>query len=130
MPLPWMRRKTKPNNTIMMIRPYKSGNTWLFDDASLGINREAFVAGMSEIMDQVVLDAGLVGPELGFTCFFSSIKFPTAQGMLVLCKDQEGATGGSAWYRLNGTKMQGWLCPCLLNYFPEPPEFIYYAAEE
>jgi hypothetical protein len=36
---------------------------------------------------------------------------------------------GGSWYQWPETNMEGWLCPALFKYFPEPPSTLYVRAE-
>ncbi|MBD2197688.1 MULTISPECIES: hypothetical protein [Calothrix] len=41
-------------NSIMVIRPYKYDDIWVFDDDKVGLVREPFVAGADKIIDRLV----------------------------------------------------------------------------
>lgn len=97
------------SNAIFVIHPYRYKGTWVFDDESRDLDKEPFVAGVPEIIDQVV------GADTnGFTATFSANPFPGAS--LVLYKKE--ADMGGHWYELDDGS-EGWLCPALQKYFPE-----------
>ena len=43
-------------NVLMVINPYWHNGTWVFDDESVGLDKEPFVAGVPEILDKMVRD--------------------------------------------------------------------------
>ena len=43
-------------NILMVIVPYWYQGTWVFDDESVGLNKEPFVAGVPEMIDDLVKD--------------------------------------------------------------------------
>ncbi len=123
-------------NQINIIQVYKTlfpwgdektfKSTWVFDDESVGFLQEPFVAGMPEMIDAAVAEAGIEDADLGFMMVFSHAPFPTGGPVLheltLVAEEWRGA-----WYRgkIDGTRMTGWLCPGLLKYFPSPPKKIY-----
>jgi hypothetical protein len=92
----------------------------MFDDANTGLYREPFVAGMSEIIDEITRH--IPNAEKGVTILFSESYFPSAQGFLKFVKSE----GNGNWYQY--ADMVGWLCPALFKYFNEAPKEIYYQA--
>ena len=58
----------RPQNAIMVISPYRYQGTWVFDDASAGLVREPFVAGIPEMIDHLVSD--IPNAESGFRLHF------------------------------------------------------------
>jgi hypothetical protein len=117
----------KFRNSILVIRPYKYYGTWVFDDENVGLVREAFVAGMPEIIERCLFDAGidLVKAERGFSLIFSSNYFPGYQVELSrVSGDKLNEDSGGNWYEGVGG-LKGWLCPALFCYFDEAPEKIY-----
>lgn len=114
-------------NSIFVIKPYK-GITWVFDDPARGLLAEPFVMGMDTIIDQVVKAKTIPGAADGFMLMFSANKLPINTVVL----GREESDGGGTWYQVletNPSNMvtqeRGWLCPALLQYFDEPPEYIY-----
>jgi hypothetical protein len=64
-------------NAIMVIAPYRYQGTWVFDDASAGLVKEPFVAGVPEMIDVLVKDIPDAGE--GFRLLFSAKPFPGHQ---------------------------------------------------
>tara|TARA_Y100000310_G_C20473864_1_gene711424 strand:+ start:319 stop:747 length:429 start_codon:yes stop_codon:yes gene_type:complete len=119
-----MLMTTQIKNSIFEIHPYWNGGTWVFDDDSVGLVREPFVAGMPEILDSMVKN--IKNAEKGFRLIFSATPFPEAYKLIKIREE----IGGN-WYRTeNKPYREGWLCPALANYFPEAPNDIYAKAEE
>lgn len=110
-------------NSLFVIWPYRDRGTWMFDDASVGLVREPFVAGIPEMIEELVKDI----PEApsGFKLVFSAEAFPTAQVELQRSREE----AGGAWYRWAEKDREGWLCPALLKYFSAPPSRLYCRAE-
>ncbi len=128
-------------NQLNIIQPYKTlfpwgddktfKSTWVFDDESLGFLQEPFVAGMPDMIDAAVEEAGIKDADLGFTMVFSHYPFPTGGPTLhELTKVAEEF--GGAWYRgkIDGVRLTGWLCPGLLKYFSSPPKKIYISVHK
>jgi hypothetical protein len=61
-------------NILMVIAPYWYQGTWVFDDESVGLNKEPFVAGVPEMIDDLVKD--IPNARSGFRLLFSSAPFP------------------------------------------------------
>ena len=106
-------------NQIFTIRPYLWEGVWVFDDAAVGLVREALVYGMPELIRMATAEAGIENPERGFVALFSRDPFP-------------GATIELSWVReeMNGNiyvwrGQEGWLCPALLRYFDPPPRKLF-----
>ena len=106
-------------NTISVISPYKYRNQWVFDDASRGLVREAFVSGADDLIDS--LTSGIKDAENGFVLVFSSEPFPGHQAVLEWRRSE--MTGN--WYHNSALDMDGWLCSSLLKYFDKVPPKIY-----
>ena len=106
-------------NSIFVIKPYKWEGLWVFDDANVGLVREPFVGGADTMIDRVV--ANLTDAEHGFTLIFSGAPFPGHQHRL----DWRRTDGGGDWYYEAQLDIEGWLCPALRRYFPEPPKQIF-----
>jgi hypothetical protein len=114
---------TMTRNSLRVIFPYRRNGVWMFDDAATGLSQEPFVAGIPEIIEDLV--ATIPGADEGFTLFFSERPFPGHQVTLEWAREEIGGN----WYRVSGTQMEGWLCPALLRYFQEAPSRIYCRAE-
>ncbi|MBA7520328.1 hypothetical protein ES705_12422 [subsurface metagenome] len=111
-------------NTLMVIAPYWYQGTWVFDDESAGLNKEPFVAGVPEMIDN--LTKGIPNARSGFRLIFSSAPFPGYQRELTWVKEEYDGN----WYRVEGQLMEGWLCPALLRYFESAPGKLYVKAEQ
>lgn len=111
-------------NAVQMIRPYKWKGRWVFDDEDVGLLREPFILGMSEMVSEMVRDVPRA--EEGFCMYFSTAPLPT-DGVFHLKYMAHEAEG--AWYRNVETRMCGWLCPATLFYFEWFPPEIYIKAE-
>ncbi len=112
-----------PNNAIMIIAPYRYHGTWVFDDASAGLKREPFVAGVPEMIN--VLVAKIPHADKGFRLTFSAKEFPGYQKKLRWVRGD--STGN--WYRLDDPPMEGWLCPALFRYYRKAPKELYVKAD-
>ena len=64
-------------NALMVIKPYWYEGTWVFDDESVGLNREPFVFGIPEMINDLV--SGIPLARSGFRLIFSSAPFPGYQ---------------------------------------------------
>ena len=109
-------------NSILVIQPYRSSGTWVFDDAKVGLHREPFVAGVPEILDDLV--RGIPNAEQGFRLLFSAEPFPGYQAEYSSAE----AEFGGGWYTTSDGR-RGWLCSALFKYFPKAPPKIYVRAE-
>ncbi len=108
----------------MVIAPYWYQGTWVFDDESVGLNKEPFVAGVPEMIDDLVKD--IPNARSGFRLLFSSAPFPGYQIELTRAKEEYGGY----WYRVKDQSAEGWLCPALFKYFETAPETVYVKAEQ
>lgn len=111
-------------NSIFVIRPYRFHGVWVFDDASVGLVREPFVAGADKMID--VATANIPNAKDGFLMIFSANPFPGSQ--IVLEWVREGSGGNI--YRWTEKDMEGWLCPALLLYSPKAPAKLYVQIKE
>jgi hypothetical protein len=110
-------------NAIMVIAPYRSQGTWVFDDASAGLVKEPFVAGVPEMIDVLVKD--IPNANDGFRLLFSANPFPGHQKELTWLR---GDSGGN-YYALNDPPMEGWICPAMFKYYSTAPKHLYVKAE-
>ncbi len=113
-----------PENSLLIIAPYRCEGTWVFDDSARGLRKEPFVAGIPELIDKLVAD--IPNAEKGFRLTFSAQEFPGFDDKLVW--KRKDATGN--WYYSETFKAEGWLCPALLKYFKQAPQTIYVKAEK
>ncbi len=49
-----VQRQRPPQNSILVIKPYRYNGTWVFDDDRFDLVREPFVAGIPEMIDVLV----------------------------------------------------------------------------
>lgn len=110
-------------NILTVIEPYWYLDTWVFDDESTGLDKEPFVKGVPEMIDDLVKD--IPNARSGFRLLFSSVPFPDYQLELTRVKEEYGGY----WYRAKNESTEGWLCPALFRYFETAPEIIYIKAE-
>ena len=108
---------TPRHSQIKVIRPYKWEGIWVFDDPAVGLDKEALVAGMPELIEIATAQAGIREPEKGFVALFSKDPFPTAQ----VCLERVREEGGGNVYRWPAVGREGWLCPALFRYFDQAP---------
>ena len=120
---PKQTRTVRDVNALLVIAPYKYQGAWVFDDPAVGLSREPFIAGIDTMIDRAVAD--IPNAEKGFRAIFSASPFPGANWKL---EWRRGESGGN-WYYSDQFKMEGWLCPALLKYFPTAPREIYVKIE-
>jgi hypothetical protein len=111
-------------NEIMVIVPYWYRGTWVFDDASVGLDKEPFVSGIPEMID--ILVRNIPGAQKGFKMLFSAKPFPGYQMELNWVKAEHEGN----WYRIKDGSAEGWLCPAMFKYFGAVPPEIYVKAEK
>lgn len=111
----------------MILKPYKYLGTWVFDDETTGLNKEAFVAGVPEILEGLLAanNIPLAEAEKGFKLTFSAVAFPGYQ----LCAIWEREEDGGNWYKEKETGAKGWLCPALFKYFESAPAALFIRAD-
>ena len=110
-------------NVLTVIEPYWWQDTWVFDDASVGLDKEPFVQGIPEMIDYLVKD--IPNARSGFVLLFSSQPFAGYQAELTLVREEYGGH----WYKATGYGVAGWVCPALFRYFDAAPESLYIKAE-
>ena len=110
-------------NALLIIFPYKYQGAWVFDDPAVGLLREPFVAGIDTMIDKAIAD--IPNAEKGFRAIFSASPFPGADLTLEWRREESGGN----WYYSDQFKMEGWLCPALLKYFPIAPRQIFVKIE-
>jgi hypothetical protein len=103
-------------NSFYVLNIYNHEGAYVFDDPRLGFVREPFVLGMPEIIEHQ-----MGGPIDTFTAIFSATAFPGYTSVLKRLHEEYGGT----WYGLDGTHLQGWLCPALFKYFEVAPGTLY-----
>jgi hypothetical protein len=110
-------------NALNLIIPYKYEGMWVFDDPSVGLNKEPFVSGADTMIDLLI--ATIPGAEEGFRLLFSALPFP---GYTTRVELRREAYGGN-WYYSPDFNIEGWLCPALFKYFEKAPREIFIKAE-
>jgi hypothetical protein len=106
-------------NAINVIAPYRHLNTWVFDDARVGLVQEPFISGADSIIDRAV--AHIPGARSGFLMLFSSSAFPGYEFRLEWRRPESDGN----WYYSPQFGLEGWLCSALLLYLPEPPRELF-----
>jgi hypothetical protein len=110
--------------TVLVIEPYRHAGPWVFDEPRVGLHREPFVAGITEMIDRLV--AAMPGAAQGFRLSFAAFPFEGYQASLSW--ERADPVEGH-WYRADDHGDEGWLCPALFCFFPAPPPKIYIRAE-
>ena len=110
-------------NSLQVLRPYKWEGSWVFDDASVGLNREPFVLGIDRMLDRLV--EKIPNADQGFRLIFSPRPFPGFSAKLEWRREESGGN----WYFSPTFGMEGWLCPALFHYFAAAPQELYAKAE-
>ncbi|WFB37908.1 hypothetical protein P3T73_06120 [Kiritimatiellota bacterium B12222] len=113
------------SNSLLVIAPYRSAGTWVFDDPLNGLKAEPFVSGVPELIDELVADAEITQAANGFRLIFSPQPFPEYQTKVEWRRQDMGGN----WYYSEEYHMEGWICPALFKYFKRPPKEIYLKAE-
>lgn len=112
-----------PQNSILVIAPYRYEGTWVFDDDRFGLVREPFVGGVPEMIDHLVAD--IPNADEGFRLTFSAQPFPDYEKKLTWVR---GDSVGN-YYKLDEPPMEGWICPALFKYYETPPAALYVKAD-
>jgi hypothetical protein len=83
-----------PGEAVLVIEPYRHDGAWVFDEPRVGLHREPFVAGVTEMIDR--LAASIPEAAGGFRLLFAAAPFEGYQAMLhwVRADPVEGN-----WYR-------------------------------
>lgn len=115
--------RVPPANALMVIEPYRTADTWVFDDAKAGLVKEPFIAGVPAMIDTLVRD--IPDAKKGFRLLFSAQPFPGFQKKLTWTRSEMGG----AYYAMQDPAMEGWLCPALFKYFNAAPKELYVKAE-
>jgi hypothetical protein len=112
-----------PENSLFVIAPYWYEGTWVFDDEKVGLRREAFVAGVPEMVNELVKD--IPRARYRFRLTFSSRPFPGFQKKLRSVR----AESGGNFYHSESPIMEGWFCPAMFRYFSQAPMELFVKAE-
>jgi len=113
------RKEQAVSNSIQIIHPYWEGGALVFDDPSVGLTKEPFVAGADSAIASIA--ATVPGCDERFALLFSHLAFPGHQAHAKLLHPE----AGGHWYEFEGSGIKGWLCPALLKYFDTAPKDIY-----
>lgn len=112
-----------PANAIMVIAPYRYQGTWVFDDRTVGLVKEPFVAGIPEMIDILVKE--IPHADNGFRLLFSAHPFPGHQKTLKWLRTD----GTGNYYGFDDPPMEGWICPAMFRYYDKAPANLYVRAE-
>jgi hypothetical protein len=112
----------EPAETVFVIHPYRHEGAWVFDEPRIGLKREPFVSGITEMIDRLV--AGIPTAATGFRLSFAAAPFEGSQAVLTWVRS-DPVEGN--WYRAD--EEEGWLCPALFFFFQAPPAKIYVRAD-
>ena len=116
----------KARNQINVLHIFKEDGVWMFNDGDIDIYKEPFISSMNPIIESMVK-----GDK--FIAFISKDPMPYTLILDRIDKRQKWLNNNIdmiGHYKLRGTKLIGWLCPCLLNYFTDYPKEIYVKIEE
>jgi len=104
------------NANVAGLSLYRHEGLWCFDYPELGIVLEPFVEGMTELIDAVLAEKPetLEHPVL----VFSEVFTPATRLRLEWMESRESADGPWNRYHCPDLDLSGWLCPCLLKFFP------------
>jgi hypothetical protein len=108
-------------NTVNVIVPYRWAGTWVFDDSTVGLNKEPFVFGIPEMIETLLEKKGMSQVDR-FRLTFSEFEFPDYDEKLDL---QSGQVDQGSFYESTTFGKVGWLCPALSRYFDKTPARIY-----
>jgi hypothetical protein len=114
----------RSSDTVLLIEPYRHDGAWVFNEPKVGLHREPFVAGVSEMIDRLV--AGIPDAAGGFRLLFAPFPFEGYQAVLAWVR-ADPVEGN--WYQAEDGGSEGWLCPALFWFFAQPPARIYVRAE-
>ena len=95
----------------------------MFDDADKGLDKEPFVCGIPEMINDMVRD--IPSAQQGFRLLFSAQPLPGHTHKLEWRREE----GGGNWYYSSKLDAEGWLCPALFKYFDAAPRELYAKAE-
>lgn len=102
-------------NSIKAIKVYQWNGLWVFDDESVGLNKEPFVSGADTLLDKLANGKNTV------ILIFSDNPFPDYN----LAVELVDSTPGGSNYYCKEMNHKLWLCPALFKYFPVTPKIIY-----
>ena len=115
------------DNSIYTMRVYRHESAWVFDNPSVGLIKEPFVAGADEIFDEIAHLRAVDPSRARIDILFSDGQFP---GWQILAEHLGPSMGGDD-YNIISSEYETlddhdfWLCPALLKYFYEAPSKIF-----
>jgi len=115
-------------NKIFIIRPYKLGKIWVFDEPTLGLVAEAFVGGATQAIDRMLKLKGKITMKKGFNLIFSDEFFPNYTAKATKCPKEVQPESGTL-YEWETEGMIFWLCNALTLFFKVPPDVLYAKIE-
>ena len=125
----------------MVIEPYWYQGTWVFDDVSLGLEKEPIEGRFEEGLAEIIELAGAIGTGLSEMIDYLVKDIPSARGGFILLFSSQPFVGyqveltrvreeyGGWTYRAKDYHAEPWLPPTLLRYFNTAPRTIYVEAE-
>lgn len=72
-----------------------------------------------------ILIADIPNAEEGFLLTFSAREYPDYEKKLTWTRGEKGGN----YYQLEGTTMEGWICPALFQYYKSAPKELYVKAD-
>ncbi len=102
---------------VHVVRPYRLGRTWVFDDPAVGLRGEAFVCGIGEMLDTVAENLQTDA----FEVLFAAESFPEASIVL----EWIGEEGEGNWYRREDTGQEVCVRGSLYRYFHVAPQVLH-----
>ncbi|HET7265118.1 MAG TPA: hypothetical protein VFL28_10650 [bacterium] len=102
-----------------VIKPYRWGGTWVFDDPVRGLRARPVLLGSTDAIAKVWDQAASRSAQRLMIAFAAApFQWPGYRFVLNWAEERDGGH----WYRLNGLVVQ---CPALLRYFDAAPRSIY-----
>lgn len=112
------RKPSTATNSIRVIETYRTDSgLWVFDDDTVGLVKEPFVAGADTLIETIS------GGKKRVALTFSDKPFPSAK--LTLDKVKGGPKTGTDYVCREMDNAALWLCTALNLYFPQSPKVIY-----
>lgn len=114
---------------VIFMRWHKLFQQWCFDIPIVGIEDEPFVSGIPEIIDHHLAKKKKLtsARDNGINVLFSGAptkpkNFKLGHYFKLVKLHEEN---GGCWYRDTTSKMEGWLCPNLFQFFATAPKQIH-----